>query len=1699
MNKSRYFILAFLLVTLSQLHAQQFGNEWIVPSQTYFKIWVHEDGIYRVSYNELQAAGFPVASINPQNFQLWFRGEQRAIRIEGEADGSFDPSDYIEFYGQQNDGTLDVELYTRDPADQIHPEYNLYADQTAYFLTYVTGVNGERFDEFYEGDSTSTPLSYHIEHAEADMPANFRKRERNFASGAELPEIFPFNTNGGNYSDFRDARGWGSIAVFNRSLRGPVGINVSNYVFGTSETPILTMRVAGRFRGKHIISIITELTGRSLDTIQFDGHSNGIGIFELREDEVPSSGNGLMGIRYRIEDAEPLIGNEAISLHGMLGTYPQATDAGGSNSKLFYLPTGNAKSRLLIDNPASNARLIDITNPNQPTQINADYLLSGQLNAIVPNTSSESRKILMTNEVKTIDSVRSVRFNLPSVSSANYFLVYHKSLATPSANYSDPIQAYIDFRSSPEGGSFNVIAKEIGDLYNEFTYGEHNPIALRRFARYLFSQGATPEYLFLVGSGLELIYQTERGANASSLKKNLVPCLGYPCADNIITQGLNGSHSYVPAIPTGRLSARTSQHVDNYLRKVIQYQDHEFNSFDRKDLIFLTGGITSSERLRMASYGNNFNDIIEEKFLGGKGQIISKKTSFSVELVDISDLVNNGIGMITFFGHSSPGILDIDIGFVTDPNNGYNNEGKYPLIWVNGCDAGAMFTPSETLGENWTLTENKGAVLYAAHADLGFENALRIYTVEMLNTIYGESASLNQSFGKALNSAQAKIGSRFPTDPLMTTHIQQFALQGDPALLFFGTDKAEYAITDESLSIEPADLSGLIRASSDSFNIKIAIDNYGAVVDQEFSIGLTRTFSDGSKKTYPNQIFDPVYYQDTVCFVVRNTEEDKAKAIGLNNFEITIDVDNEIPETDETTNVASIDYFFTNSSLQILSPKEFSIVNQQPVSLIAQNANALTSPRDYTFQLDTTDQFNSPALQETTVNATILPSWDVNLLTDNNTDSIVYYWRVQFTNPTSIDDPSWVDASFLYIKNGPEGWSQSHFPQFKKNTEVNLIDNQLNRRWEFSTDTIKIRLNTVGIDHPDQFMNSIAYDDFTLIDNGIEQCGANSRFARTKDNLLLVPMDANTGELYNPLIILDAGAQSYVCGDGPEKPVGRVPGSTLSNSLNFFDSAVSGLVQSGDYLILMSSGNVPFSSLSATTLSSLERLGFNAADFGTKVQTGEPFIGIGRKDVAGYTAPIITPDRTSGTPANAQQLSYTFNYIFDVQSSVTSTLIGPANSWRSVISSFTEYDSPSDFVKLDLIGIDNTGNSSVLLENLQTSPSFDIGSVNATQYPYIRLRTTLEDDDLNTAVQMRKWQVLYQPYPEGLLYATTPNTISNPTEAQEGQPVSYDFVFKNISGEDFTDPVIVEYQVKLANNSVDVFYDTLSILPAFDSLSFSKEFSTLGYGGINSVTAFANPYLQNEQNYANNVAQQFFTVATDSLHPVLDVVFDGRHIMNGEIVSASPVISISGKDDNQFLSLSDTNNLDVYLSDPSTGNLSQIDLGSSSITWITQSVDEFRLDFKPDNLADGIYTLRVQLRDASENQSGTVPYEITFEVINKSTITHFYPYPNPFSTNVRFVFTLTGNTIPDEMKIQIMTVTGRVVREITQDEIGAITIGNNITEYAWDGKDEFGDQLANGVYLYRVITRANGQELERRATSKDNLFKEGFGKMYLIR
>jgi hypothetical protein len=121
------------------------------------------------------------------------------------------------------------------------------------------------------------------------------------------------------------------------------------------------------------------------------------------------------------------------------------------------------------------------------------------------------------------------------------------------------------------------------------------------------------------------------------------------------------------------------------------------------------------------------------------------------------------------------------------------------------------------------------------------------------------------------------------------------------------------------------------------------------------------------------------------------------------------------------------------------------------------------------------------------------------------------------------------------------------------------------------------------------------------------------------------------------------------------------------------------------------------------------------------------------------------------------------------------------------------------------------------------------------------------------------------------------------------------------------------------------------------------------------------------------------------------------------------------------------------------------------------------------NLSPGRHTLAVKGWDVANNP-GEGYTEFVVAEDGKAALEHVLNYPNPFTTNTYFQFehNLAGQVL--DVQITIFSVAGKLVKSIQK------TLSNNdgfrVTDIQWDGQDDYGDQLARGVYLYRVKVRA---------------------------
>ncbi|MBK5279883.1 MAG: T9SS type A sorting domain-containing protein, partial [Bacteroidia bacterium] len=368
--------------------------------------------------------------------------------------------------------------------------------------------------------------------------------------------------------------------------------------------------------------------------------------------------------------------------------------------------------------------------------------------------------------------------------------------------------------------------------------------------------------------------------------------------------------------------------------------------------------------------------------------------------------------------------------------------------------------------------------------------------------------------------------------------------------------------------------------------------------------------------------------------------------------------------------------------------------------------------------------------------------------------------------------------------------------------------------------------------------------------------------------------------------------------------------------------------------------------------------------------------------------------------------------------------------------------------------------------------------LDASDYPYLRVELTTNDEINLSPVQLKNWFVLYEPVAEGLLLHNDKPEVKI---AEEGDLWSDQFKFVNISNKNFPSSLTVE--VEVFNNSQLTKEKQTFLIDApvkHDSTIFTISGNTLSKAGLNDLSVFVNRKIVPEQYYDNNgiSIQDYIEVTTDVTRPMLDVSIDGRYVRNYDYVSPNPFILMLIKDENQFLLKTDTVGVNIFLQAPCDMNeceFVRINFSNNEVTWFpATATSDFRIEYKPQALVDGDYTLRIEAVDGTGNASGEEPYQITFRIKNEVTLAFNSVFPNPSSGDFFFQFQLTGNVLPDSFSLQIFTTEGRLVQEFGEGAVKEFNIGLN--EFIWQAHDISGSPLPNGLYIYRMDIISDGKE-----------------------
>ncbi|MGB3608208.1 T9SS type A sorting domain-containing protein, partial [Psychroserpens sp.] len=132
-----------------------------------------------------------------------------------------------------------------------------------------------------------------------------------------------------------------------------------------------------------------------------------------------------------------------------------------------------------------------------------------------------------------------------------------------------------------------------------------------------------------------------------------------------------------------------------------------------------------------------------------------------------------------------------------------------------------------------------------------------------------------------------------------------------------------------------------------------------------------------------------------------------------------------------------------------------------------------------------------------------------------------------------------------------------------------------------------------------------------------------------------------------------------------------------------------------------------------------------------------------------------------------------------------------------------------------------------------------------------------------------------------------------------------------------------------------------------------------------------------------------------------------------------------------------------------------------------------KLNYLFRDLETGIHTLSLKAWDVYNNSSIA---EIEFNVRDKDeelVIENVLNYPNPFIDYTEFWFNHNSSDVLD-VSVQIFTVSGKIVRTLNGQTSGGSKITSSLSkDIVWDGRDDFGDKIGKGVYIYKLKVRSN--------------------------
>lgn len=860
LERLRHFLIHFRTLPVFELKAEEptpaYASESVLNKGIWYKMAVNQQGIHRISYDQLTAIGILPASIDPRNIRIYGNGngmlpesntrdriddlKENAIYVHGQEDNVFDPTDYILFYAEGP-----VEWPYNIFNGRFEHQVNLFSDTLYYFLT-VADTPGLRLQQKNQATGQVTRETEKF----VDMAHHEQELENLLLSGKEwFGESFD-NTDSEktflfSFPDILFSEPvYFQIQYIGRSVTEDVAYSVWINDSLVIDQDVMTKLLVNQ----------STFARESTKTLTF----------------FPQSPDIEIKVRFHAND----IGSRGWLNYIRLNAWRNITFRGGQLEFRDYTVIGDGNiTRFTANATSNNYDLWEITDPLRPVKHTFTKYQGGF--EFVAHTDS-----LRTYIIHEPDAYHSIlgaqqipNQNLHGITDCDMLIICHPDFLEQAIELSE-----IHFLD--EGLISRVV--NLKDVYNEFASGVPDATAIRDFARMLHLRtNGGMRYLLLFGDA-SYDYKNRLDENTNFVptyqSKNSLTQTGSFVSDDFFgLLGYDEGFNMTGAVDLGigRLPVRTAEEAASMVGKIRSYLSNtkEVMQGWRNEILFVADDQDNNLHLDQAESLSKVVDTarnvlnIKKLYLDNYQQVsVPGGHRYPQANTKLIDLISKGQLIVNYTGHGGVNGLTDERVFPVNDIIGLSNYNQLPLFITATCEFSRFDDPHfESAGEKLILNPRGGAVALMTTTRLAWAHSNFALNKKLYEAMFSSNNPQLPRLGDVMRASKNPPSSS----------VYNFVLLGDPALRLVSPVKRVVTTTFNSIQagLEPdtinamshVKISGKIVLTNGQTDVGFNGYLYPKVFDKK---SIYRTLgNDNNSQPVNISYFDKLLYQGQISIV----------------------------------------------------------------------------------------------------------------------------------------------------------------------------------------------------------------------------------------------------------------------------------------------------------------------------------------------------------------------------------------------------------------------------------------------------------------------------------------------------------------------------------------------------------------------------------------------------------------------------------------------------------------------------------------------------------------------------------------------------------------------------------------------------------------------------------------------------------------